>query len=73
MTESIRKRIPKPLLKELDALGDDKWSAHMGGKHIHIHVQGRFVGIVPRDGADKGGRGMLNVRSQIRAAVKGRG
>ena len=41
-----------------------------GTKHFKIHIAGRFVGILPRKKHSGGQRAILNVRAQVRRAIR---
>lgn len=61
-----------PLIPELEASGLP-WRADMGARHIKIFICNRLVASVPRKPRYRNqtsNRAFLNVRSQIRRAVK---
>ena len=65
--------IPDIIQKELDLL-PLPYTVERGKRHLKIRVDGKFVGILPL-GATKdqmGGRGGLNVRSNIRRIIRQR-
>jgi hypothetical protein len=64
-------KVPKILRDELDASGLP-WTVEPGTKHGKLLLAGQFVGVIPRNARkdSQGGRGGLNVRSEIRKIIK---
>lgn len=62
-------KIPELIKRELDSCGQP-YNIKQGARHHKIFVNGIFCGIFPMAG-DRRGRAALNVRAQIRRAVKG--
>ncbi len=62
-------KIAKKLQAELDASGKN-YRLERGGQHIKIYVENFFCGICPANGKSNTNRAELNVRAQIRRAVK---
>lgn len=62
-------KIAKKLQHELDNCGR-QYTLKQGGQHVKIYVENLFVGICPATGKSNTNRAELNVRSQIRRAVK---
>ncbi len=46
------------------------WTVEIGGRHYHVRVAGRLVGVWPRSGATETGRGTKNVIAQIRRTAR---
>jgi hypothetical protein len=66
-------KIPKLIQDELQKLEKEgvPHSFEYGGRHIKIHLSGRFAGILPigtLKGSDQ--RSSLNIRSQIRRLAR---
>ena len=63
-------KLPPEIVKELDGCN---WCVSVGGRHLHVILDGRRVGILPRGKCDarRGSRATLNLRAQIRRAKRG--
>lgn len=67
-----RNNIPPLVADELESCGKP-WRTENGGRHTKLFVNDRFVGILSRSLADTswaGKRRVLNIRAQIRRAVR---
>lgn len=62
-------RVPALIEKELVSCGVP-YSVELGTRHLKILVGGVFCGICPTIGYSSNRRAELNVRAQIRRAVK---
>lgn len=65
-------KVPELIKRELDSCGKP-YQIVNGGQHQKIFVAGMFCGILPKNGRSNTNRAELNVRSQIRRAIKSLG
>jgi hypothetical protein len=63
-------KLPETITKEI-ATAPERCIVRKGARHIHVLVDARLVGILPLKGADNNTRAALNVRAQIRRALRG--
>lgn len=59
----------KTIREELEKTGLS-WEIMQGSKHKKIYLQGRLVGILPRDGKKGAERTVCNTIAQIRRAAQ---
>lgn len=71
---SLKRRVPDLIRGALDGTGLEWW-VETGGRHLHIRLCGRLVGIVPLSNAQDGrNRKNLNIASNVRrTAIEIRG
>ena len=64
------KQIPTIIKEELDKTGLP-WEIQTGGKHYHIVLNKKMVGIISKGSREVEGRTLRNCISQIRRAARG--
>lgn len=66
-------RLPRIIQRELDS-APGRWKIEKGARHLHIRIDGKLAAILPMDGhgTDRSPVGALNLRAQIRRAIRGR-
>jgi len=66
-------KLPPEIVKVLDSTGLP-WTAELGSRHLKLRLQGRLVGVLPKDGgrrtADTAPRAARNIAAQIRRAAR---
>ena len=68
LAEKESLKIPPCTVEEFEKIDRSRWFLEPGSRHLKFKIDGRLIGILPRDGGNKTSnkRTILNVRSQIR-------
>lgn len=68
VTEKESLKMPPCMMEELEKIDRSRWLLEPGSRHLKLKIDGRLIGVLPRDGGGKtqDKRAILNVRSQIR-------
>jgi len=65
----MMKYVPRELIAEIEAAGVP-WHLEQGKRHIKLFIGKKLAGIMPARNDEANRRSQLNIRAQVRRAIK---